>query len=284
MVYKLIPIRFKPVLYRPMVNQNDSLTNFCWKYITSKHFISFDDIYNSNSIKNILNNGIIEEKKHGNKSFLLYGPKGCGKTLYVHALANHLGAKIAQIEGIELFKIPFFAREFIKTCFSINKDSCLIIYIRNVDLMSSTINNFNYIYDRVSSTFHLNVFLFASTTIVPNKLDKKISQKFKFFQCIKPVEKNLKGDYIRFIGKKIGIEIKINDQTLNNIAISNLYNYSNEDIFDLIRKAIEIKKSNGPPDDINWVYKEGLYDNDIMRALGSMCGSMNSDVLKAYYL
>ena len=47
MVYKIIPIRFRPAFYKPYENPNDSLINFCFKYILNKPFISFDDIYES---------------------------------------------------------------------------------------------------------------------------------------------------------------------------------------------------------------------------------------------
>ena len=290
MVYKLIPIRFKPILYRPFENQNDSLMNFCSRYIFNKPFITFDDIYEENSmdsskkIKISLNNCIVQAKQIGNKCFLLYGPKGSGKTLYVHALANFLGAKIAHIDGIELFKIPFFAREFIKACFWGIQSSSIIIYIKNIEQFFSTMNNFNYIYDKVASSFHLNVYFFASSSINIYNLPKQIVDKFKFPFYIKPVGNNCKSDYIRFIGRKIGIEIKMTDQNLNKLVMENLYNFSNEDIFDLIRNAIQIKRQYSPPDDENWVYRDGLFEDDIMKALGTIQGSLNNEVLKSYYL
>ena len=171
MVYRLIPIKFKPLLYRPYEDQNESLISFCSKYILNKPFISFDDIFESDSIeynKRVgfnLKNNIYQAKKTGNKCFLIYGPHGCGKTIYVHAIANQLGAKIAQIEGTELFKIPFFARDFIKACFANMQFKPLIIYMKNIEEMFSTINNFNYIYDKVASSYELNVYFFASSSI-----------------------------------------------------------------------------------------------------------------------
>ena len=284
MVYKLISIKFKPILYRPYENENESLINFCSRYITSKIFISSDDIFDNAAILNSLNKNMTEGKMTGNKCFLIYGPKGCGKTLYIHALANHIGAKIAQIEGIELFKIPFFSREFMKACFSSIQFKPLIIYIKNIEQMFSTLNNLNYIYDKVASSYQLNVYFFASSSINVYNLPKQITDKFQHFQCIKPIVKNRKADFIRFISIKIGIEIKMDQQSLNNFASNKLDYYSNEDIFDLIRNAIDIKKQNSPPDDENWVYREGLYEEDIMKAYYKFKGSLTDEVLRSYYI
>ena len=288
MVYKLINIRFKPVLYRPY-DDNEKLIDFCARYILNKSFISFDDIYENNSIenknsKNILCNNINQAQKTGNKCLLLYGPRGCGKTLMVHALADHLGAKIAQIEGLELFKIPFFSREFIKACFASLAFKPLIIYMKNIEKMSSAMNNFNFIYDKVASSLKLNVYFIASSSINVYNIPKSINDKFQFFQFIKPVDKDHRSDYIRFICNKIGIEIHMNDQDLHNFSIENLNNFSNEDIFDFIKHTIEIKKQKSPPDDENWVYREGLNFDDLKWGLGTVRGSLTDEVLKHYYL
>ena len=171
-----------------------------------------------------------------------------------------------------------------KVCFGCMQLKPLIIYMKNIETMFTTINNFNYIYDKVCSSFHLNVYFFGSSSINVYNIPRQISDKFHFFQLVKPIDNNSKGDYIRFIGKKIGIEIKMNDKDLNNFAIENLYNFSNADIFDFIKNAIELKKKYSPPDDENWVYREGLLVDDLMDALGSVKGSLTTEVLKSYYL
>ena len=290
MVYRLIPIIFKPVLYKPYENQNESLISFCSKYIYNKPFISFDDIYETDAfeynkkVKLSLNNNITQAQKTGNKCFLIYGPHGCGKTLYVHAIANQLGAKIAQIDGTELFKIPFFARDFVKACFQGVKFKSLIIYMKNIEQLFSTINNFNYIYDKVASSYELNVYFFASSSINVYNLPKHIKDKFQFFQLVRPIENKDKSNLIKFIGKKIGIEIKMNEKELLKLAMENLNHFSNKDVFDLIRIAIDIKKQNSPSEDENWVYKEGLNEDDIMKAIGNIEGSLTDEVIKKYYL
>ena len=205
----------------------------------------------------------------------------------VHALAKDLGARIAQIEGIELFKIPFFARDFVKACLSYflgNQTRPLIIYMKNVDEMTPSINNFNYIYDRISLNYDKNLFFFASSSTSVYTLNKNIKDRFKFSQLFKPVHNNDKAEYIKFIGKKIGIEIKMSDEELKNFAINNLTNFSNEDIFDLIKIAIRHKKKNAPPHQENWAYKEGLYEEDIRNVISEVKGSITPAIKKSYYL
>ena len=107
----------------------------------------------------------------------------------VHALANHLEAKNSQIEGWELFKIPFFSGEFIKACFGSLAFKPLIIYIKNIEKMSSEMNNFNFIYDKVASSLKLNVYFIASSTINIYNIPKSINDKFQFFQFIKQLIK-----------------------------------------------------------------------------------------------
>ena len=266
---------------------------FCKKYIYDKPFISFDDIFESHSteetkkIEYIMKNNILNSEKLKHKCFLLYGPKGCGKTLSVHALAKDLGARIAQIDGLELFKIQFFAREFVRACLSCflgNQNRPLIIFMRNIDQMIPSINNFNYIYDKISSNYQKNLYFFASSNTCVYNLNKKIKDKFKFFQLFKPVHNNDKVEYIRFIGSKIGIEIKMNDEQLKDFTIKNLTNFSNEDIFDLIKLAIRHKKKNSPSNDENWAYRDGLNEEDIRTVFCDIRGSLTPAIMISYYL
>ena len=293
MVYKIIPIRFKIIPYKPYEDQKESLIQYCSKYILNKPFISYDDIYENDSldytktVKFTLKNNLSEAQKTGNKCFLIYGPKGCGKTLYIHAIANQLGARIVQIESNEVFKIQNFSREFIKACFTNMQFKPLIIFMKNIEQIINNqfnFNNFNYIYDRVASSYELNVYFFATSSINVYNIPRSIADKFQFYQCVKPILKEHKGEYIKFIGKKIGIEIKVNDKELNNLAVENLHYFSNRDIFDLIKNAIDIKKQNSPPNDENWVYKEGLNEEDIKKAFTNIKGTLTDDVLKSYYL
>ena len=76
----------------------------------------------------------------------------------------------------------------------------------------------------------------------------------------------------------------MSDQDLNTYAFQNLQNYSNEDIFNLIKAAIENKKKEIGQDEDNKVYKEGLTGSDMLKALDSVPGSLTSEDIKYYYL
>ena len=115
-------------------------------------------------------------------------------------------------------------------------------------------------------------------------LPKEVSKKFHYIHCIRPAEKSQKYNYIKFISAKIGIKINMSEQDLNSFAFQNLYNYSNEDIFNLIKTAIDMKQKEIGGDEENMVYKEGLNENDIKKALNSVPGSLTPNVMKNYYL
>ena len=284
-IYQIINLKFRPVPY----NDTEPLIEFSKRYLLTEPFISFDDIFDpamdqNKKLKFVMNDYFQKSQRMGYKNLLLYGPRGSGKTLAVHALANDLKGKVAQIQGIELFKIPYFSKEFIKHAFGYMQFKPLIVYIKNMEEMLSNMNNFNFLYDRTSSSTLKNVIFIASTTVPVQMLPKEVSKKFHYIHCIRPAEKNQKYNYIKFISAKIGIKINMNEQDLNSFAFQNLYNYSNEDIFNLLKTAIDIKQKEIGEDEENMVYKEGLNDNDIKKALNSVPGTLTPDVLKNYYL
>ena len=113
-----------------------------------------------------------------------------------------------------------------KACLGNMQFKPLIIYMKNIEEMFSALNNFNYIYDKAASSYELNVYFFASSCINVYNLPKQIADKFQFFQYVKPVDENHRSEFIKFIGKKIGIEIKINEKDLNNFAMEKLHYFS----------------------------------------------------------
>ena len=285
MIYQIIPVKFRPVKFM----EREPLSEFVRRYLLTDPFITFNEIFDpimdeNKKIKFVMIDYFKKSQRLGYKCLLLYGPKGSGKTLAVHALANYLGGRIAQIQGTELFKIEYFSKEFIKHAFNYQQFKPLIVYVKNMEEMFSSMNNFNFLYDRTTSSKLENTIFIASTTIPLQRLPKDISMKFHYIHCIRPVEKSQKSNYIKFLSQKIGIPIQMSDQDLNTYAFQNLQNYSNEDIFNLIKVAIENKKKEIGQDEENKVYKEGLTGSDMLKALDSVPGSLTSDDIKYYYL
>jgi len=286
-IYQLIPRKFMPMRY----TGKENFTDFIKRYLLTEPFVSFDDIYDPNvdsnsTIKFMMNDYFQKSQRLGYRNLLLFGPIGSGKTLAVHALANHLKGKVAQLEGIELFKIPNFSLEYVKVAFNYQQFKPLIIYIRNIEKMFSNMNNFNFIYDKVCSSKLSNVILIASTSIIVSQLPKELSKKFHYTYCIRPCEKNNKVNLIKFICYKIGININVMDKDLNELVYQNLRNYSNEDIFNLIVAAIDLKKNKMGNNDesLEIIYKEGINLEEIKNATEIVKGSLTPAVINNYYL
>ena len=283
MLYQLIPLKFRAVPYNP----NDNLFEFSKRYVLTNPFITFDDIYDGTgeerNIKASLLDNYNRAQRTNHKNLLIYGPRGSGKTLAVHALANNIGAKIAQIEGLELFQIPYFVKEFIKAAFEIQQTKPLIVYVRNLDTIYKAINAFNFLFDKVSSSIG-NVLFVASTCVPIEYLPKDISKKFYYIYCIRPALHNQKGELLEFLIKKLGIKINMGNEELKAFANSNFRTHSNNDLFNVLKTAIDSKKENYPKEDQDNIYNDGLDINDLMKAIDAVPGSMNSNVMKAYYL
>ena len=270
-LYEAIDTKYKSINPNQFKN-NESLIDFCSKFILYNPFITFDDIYNNNNMIDGFMEKLNESRIHQKKCILLYGDRGSGKSLLVHACAQKMGGSVAQIERDQFLKIPFFAREFMKVCFkNIGYNKPLFVYMKNIEYMFSCRNQFDFIYDKVASSFNLNIYFIASTNIDLNRLPKDIYHKFQFFHEVKTVENKNKSDFMRFICDKCGIKLNVNLIEFNNFINQNLDNFPNKKIFELIKCAINIKKQKTmPSDEPNWVYKEGLNLLDLTNALSGI--------------
>ena len=270
-IYETIDIKYKSINAK-QYTQNESLINFCSRFILYNPFISFDDIYNNNNMIECYIDKISEATRYNKKCILLYGDRGSGKTLLVHGYANKMGGTVAQIDNEEFLKIPFFAKEFIKICFkNIGMNKPMFVYMKNIENMLSSKNQIDFIYDKVASSFNLNVYFIASTNIDLRMLHRDIYNKFQYYQEVKTIETKNKADFMRFICEKFDIKLNVNMYELNNFVNQNLDNFPNKKIYELIKCAINLKKQKtNQRDEPNWVYKEGLNLLDLKNAISSI--------------
>ena len=82
------------------------LATYAKRFMLSCPFISFNDIYDppldqSKTIKKSVIEIYERSQKSGYKCILFYGPKGSGKTMAAHALAQHIGGVFFQLEGAQ---------------------------------------------------------------------------------------------------------------------------------------------------------------------------------------
>ena len=149
--------------------------------------------------------------------------------------------------------------------------------------MLSNMKNFNFIYDKVCASKLDNVILIASCSYQP---PKQVSDKFHYSICVRPCEKNKKINLMKFIGKKLGINYNITEKDLTGFVYQNLENFSNEDLFNLIVEAINIKKNklgNGE-EMLEQVYKDGINLEDLHYALNNVKGNLTQEEIKYYHL
>ena len=269
--YELIDLKYKSI-NPPPTNSQEVLFEVCSKFILKNPFISFDDIYDKNNMENNLNEIMREANFKQTKCILLYGGKGVGKTLLVHGYAKKIGASVAQLEGTDFLKVPFFAKEFVKVCVkNVAYNKPLFVYIRNIEKMFPCMNQLNFIYDKVASSFKLNIYFIASTTIDLRSLYKNIYDKFQFYLEVKNVEPRNKPEFLRFICDKIGIKLNINLVEYNDFVQNYLGSFTNKKIFEFVKLAINLKKEKTMQnEDPNWIYKEGLNLNDFKNAISNI--------------
>ena len=267
-IYESISRKFKSINVN-QYNKNDPLDEFCSKFILYKPFISFDDIYNSDNIVENFGEKLAEANRYKKKCILLFGDRGAGKTLLVHAYAQKMGGSVAQIEGDQCLKIPYFAKEFVKVCFkNVDFNRPMFIFVKNIEYMQACTNQFDYIYDKVASSFNLNIYFIASTSINIQKLPRPIYNKFQFFQEVKTIEIKDKADFMMFLCNKFGIKLNANLNELNEFVNNNLDNFPNKKIYELIKCAINLKMENAKKtNETYWVYKEGINLIDLTNAL-----------------
>lgn len=236
-------------------NQSVQLDKYAEQYVLRKSFISFNDIFDpaaeGEKLKFKLTDIYLRAQRTGNKNLLLFGPQGSGKTLAVHALAKETDAKIVQIEGVELFQIPYFIKELARIAPNFEISKPLIFYVRNIELLFSSttaVNGLFYLIDKFT-TDSKKVLFIASSSYPTQLIPKEIIKRFCHFLNINSVDLTAKFAFFKFLVNKLGIMLQMSEQDMILFANQNLQKYSNGDIYNILKMAVDLKKQNTPGDE-----------------------------------
>ena len=254
--------------YKPL-NENLSIEGYInSRVISNEYLINFKDIFliPTNNVKDrfIKNFKIINYKQ--NKNLLLYGPKGCGKTLVSQCFAGiENNINYIMINNINYFSVQGFISSFIKI---IPYKQPIVIFFKNINLMTPILNRLNSIIDILNSKKDNKIYIIASCNH-PNEIPKDLLDKFKI-EFIPPIfNLNDKINYIKYLSELTGIPLYLNEDDYMNVVIK-LRNFSNEDMKNLIIYCNSITSQ---------ITKEVLINN-----INNIKFTLTDDVLKIYNL
>ena len=254
--------------YKPL-NENLSIEGYInSRVISNEYLINFKDIFliPTNNVKDrfIKNFKIINYKQ--NKNLLLYGPKGCGKTLVSQSFAGiENNINYIMINNINYFSVQGFISSFIKI---IPYKQPIVIFFKNINLMTPILNRLNSIIDILNSKKDNKIYIIASCNH-PNEIPKDLLDKFKI-EFIPPIfNLNDKINYIKYLSELTGIPLYLNEDDYMNVVIK-LRNFSNEDMKNLIIYCNSITSQ---------ITKEVLINN-----INNIKFTLTDDVLKIYNL
>lgn len=229
--------------YKPK-DKNKSTIQYINSYISENPFITFNDIYDPTEEKNLkkfmtetYRKAIISK----NKTLLLYGPKGCGKSLTAMAIANYIKAKFIQIDD------PKFFIEDNKFAFELSNLSVarqpIIVYLKYIDAMYPALKFIYFFLDKIINGKTDNkILIIASCICKPEQLPKELYQYFIYLFYIGPFLLKFKKGYIEFICQKLGITLTMSNENWIRLCQETFADYSNEDIMKVIIDAKESKE------------------------------------------
>jgi SpoVK/Ycf46/Vps4 family AAA+-type ATPase len=273
--YTLSAGLFKNIQYQ----KNYDLAQFAQKFILTRSFVSFSDIYDTSpdpnrSTKQILLDYYERAQRTKYKTLFLYGPEGSGKTLCVHALANELGAVLGQMDNLQNIKVQFLVKEFARLLTEYYNRP-LIIYIKNVDtLAKNALGEILFLHDKFNSYPRNAIFVCSSPYPLKN-LPQEL--KFKYIHLVNCANQNNKYNLFKFLTNKFGINVTMSDTDLSNFVYQNLRNYSNKDVFQVIKLAMDLKKQNGGN-----IFE--ISRSDLEKVLKIQPGSLDSQCMQYYGL
>ena len=260
-------------------SRNFDLPTFAAKFVIKHPYSSFDDIFdttldNNKPTRNMLLNIFNDAQFSGYKSLFLYGPKGSGKTLYAHALASEIGGVIGQINDLRIIKINYFVKEFARVITECTTKP-IIIFLKNIETMTQyALNEILFLHDKFN-TEQRRVLFICSSQYPLRGLPYQL--KFKYVQLINGAGQKNKYNLFKFYFSKFGINFKMSDDDLNNFVTQNFRNYSNKDVFFVVKQMMDIKKQKG----------ENIYDlgrDELEQAMKLRPGSLDQQSMQYYYL
>ena len=260
--------------------KNYDLVKFCEKFMTTRPFVTFEDIYDTSTNPNMSTKQSLLEiynkaQRTGYKSLFLYGPNGSGKTLYVHALANELGAVLGQLDSIQIIKVQYLVKEFARLITEyINKP--IIVYVKNVDSLCKfgALGEIMFLHDKFNS-YKKNVLFICSSNFPIKNIPQQL--KFKYIQLVNSANQSNKYNLFKFLINKFGIKVSMDENDLSNFVYQNFKNYSNGDVFQVIKCAMDLKKQSGGN-----VFELGR--NELEQALKTKKGSLDQQCMQYYGL
>ena len=210
-------------------------------FILEKPFITFDDIFEvtnneEDSLKNCMVSFWNKAQKNEYKTLLLFGPHGTGKTLSVHALANHLQAALLQIEGENNLSIPKFGLNLIQV---VRDLTCpVIIYIKNINrCQNNELEELIYIIKTMWGEKNKMYLLVCSIT---KQLDCMAPNLIDFFRpkfCTRSISSAFKWQLLKFISENTGMKLNLTGANITEFIHKKLFFYSNYDVYKLIKNA-----------------------------------------------
>ena len=270
---KLFEIKFEIINkiseYYPLNDKNNIESYIRSRIINNEFLINFKDIFliPSNNFKDYYEKyfKIINYKQ--NKNILLYGPKGCGKTLISQCFAGiENNIKYIMINNENFFTIEGFFRTFIKI---IKLNQPIVIFFKNINnLLPPILNGLNSIIDNLNTIENNKIYIIASCNH-PNEIAKETKDKFRI-EFIPPIiNVNDKINYIKYLSKLTGIPLNLSEDDYMNVAIS-LRNFSNKDMKNLIIYCNSITNN--------------ITKDDMINNINNIKFSLTDDILNKYNL
>ena len=269
---KLFEIKFEIINkiseYYPLNDKNNIESYIRSRIINNEFLINFKDIFliPSNNFKDYEKYFKIINYRQ-NKNILLYGPKGCGKTLISQCFAGiENNIKYIMINNENFFTIEGFSRSFIQI---IKLNQPIVIFFKNINkLLSPILNRFNSIIDYLNTIENNKIYIIASCNH-PNEISNETKNKFKI-EFIPPIiNVNDKINYIKYLSKLSGIPLNLSEDDYMKVAIS-LRNFSNEDMKNLIIYCNSITNN--------------ITKDDMINNINNIKFSLTDDILNKYNL